>query len=914
MRRFGAPKNGRTMEASLFRYIWQQTRREQAWILFVILASMPFNYLMLDLPKYIVNGPIQAKGFERATDTQHYFQVRVPVPPAINQQGFLELLHGFDLNRMSSLIVLSAAFLLLVIVNGLFKFYINTYKGRLGERMLQQLRYDLVDRVLRFPPSEHRRIKPAEIATMIKDEVEPLGGFIGDAFVQPFFLGGQIITALVFILTQNVMLGLIALGLLAVQGVVIPRMRRKQLVLGRQRQLTSRALAGRIGEIIDDMPNILTNDVSNYHRADVAARLTTIFGIRFALYQWKFFVKFLNNLLAQITPFLFYMVGGLLAIAGHLNIGQLVAVISAYKDLPSPVKDLIDWDQQRLDVEVKYTQVIEQFSVDPSLDLLPPPDFDGPIPHLEGEVALSAVTVIDTASSRLLDNLSVTLELGEFTAIDGNATSGGETLVEVLARLVTPDSGRVALAGRDLREWPSAITGRRISVVGAEPFFPQSTITDALLYGLRHRVLRPSGDVVRHKIIKSGTTSLDFAGDWVDYEAAGATGPEDINDRLQAVLTTVDLESDVVSFGLNRSLAEPSAAVQQAFVEARTSFRAKLDESGAVHLVEPFDPDLYNAQASIGENLVFGMPISEAYDLKRLGSNPELRKILADLKLDDSLYGMGRAIASTIMELFQGLEPDNPLFEQLSLMSPEDFPDYQAALKRVGSRPLKSAIAGDQAIFLDLAFNYIEPRDRLGLLDDALIERLVTARKAFHKALGEDQEKIAFFHPDRYIAAGTAKDNIVMGRVAFGIAEAEHRVNALLHDVIAERGLRPEVFEAGLAFNIGTAGKRLTGSQRQKLAMGRALLRRPDYLLVHRGLSQLDAAGQEAILGRVLALGRPMDGQGFGVLWNLENPRLGEHFDRVLHMEDGRVGRETRAPEPATSEESQHRETLKISA
>src|ERR1700710_402233 len=102
------------MEASLFRYIWNETRREQIWILFIILASMPFNYLMLDLPKYIVNGPIQAKGFERATDTQHYFQIRVPVPAAINTDGFFELLHGFGLTRMWSLIVLSAAFLLLV--------------------------------------------------------------------------------------------------------------------------------------------------------------------------------------------------------------------------------------------------------------------------------------------------------------------------------------------------------------------------------------------------------------------------------------------------------------------------------------------------------------------------------------------------------------------------------------------------------------------------------------------------------------------------------------------------------------------------------------------------------------------------------------------------------------------------------
>ena len=47
---------------------------------------------------------------------------------------------------------------------------------------------------------------------MIKDEVEPIGGFIGDAFITPMFLGVQALTALIFIMMQNFWLGLIALG------------------------------------------------------------------------------------------------------------------------------------------------------------------------------------------------------------------------------------------------------------------------------------------------------------------------------------------------------------------------------------------------------------------------------------------------------------------------------------------------------------------------------------------------------------------------------------------------------------------------------------------------------------------------------------------------------------------------------
>ena len=114
---------------------------------------------------------------------------------------------GIELNRLQMLIALSLVFLALVVVNGLFKLYINTYKGRLGERLLRRIRFELVDRVLRFPPSQFKRIKGAEIASMIKDEVEPMGGFTGDAFVAPALLGGQAATALFFIFVQNVWLG-----------------------------------------------------------------------------------------------------------------------------------------------------------------------------------------------------------------------------------------------------------------------------------------------------------------------------------------------------------------------------------------------------------------------------------------------------------------------------------------------------------------------------------------------------------------------------------------------------------------------------------------------------------------------------------------------------------------------------------
>lgn len=247
------------MEKSLSRYIWKHTWRQQIVILTIVAVSMIPYFLSLDLPKQIINGPIQGDGFGTPDSLQPFFEVGFDLPLI----GHLNIYAGYPLDRLSMLMALSLEFLALVVINNGFKYVINTYKGRLGERLLRRIRFQLIDRVLRFPPSYFKRTKSSEVATMIKDEVEPLGGFAGDAFVAPAMLGGQVVAALAFILAQNFWLGMIAVGMAMLQLGIIPRMRRRLIRLGRQRQLTARRLAGRVGEMVEGITTIHAYDTSN---------------------------------------------------------------------------------------------------------------------------------------------------------------------------------------------------------------------------------------------------------------------------------------------------------------------------------------------------------------------------------------------------------------------------------------------------------------------------------------------------------------------------------------------------------------------------------------------------------------------------------------------------------------------------
>src|SRR4026209_1796904 len=222
------------VERSLFGFIIRYSKREQLLILPLVVASMLIYFSMLDLPKAIINEAIQGKRFPEAASTVAFLQIRLTLPAFLGG-GSLQLFDGFALHQLPYLVALTFAFLALIVVNGGLKFQINTRKGWLGERMLRRLRYALFDHILRFPLARFRRVKSAELATMIKDEVEPLGGFVGESLITPLFLAGEALTALFFIMFQHAYLGMVALGVVAAQAIIIPKLRRQLLVRGTQR-------------------------------------------------------------------------------------------------------------------------------------------------------------------------------------------------------------------------------------------------------------------------------------------------------------------------------------------------------------------------------------------------------------------------------------------------------------------------------------------------------------------------------------------------------------------------------------------------------------------------------------------------------------------------------------------------------
>src|SRR5258705_3341509 len=173
------------MERSLFRYIIQHTWRDQILLLIVTAISFPLIYVNLEIPKRIVNQAIGGKNLP---------------------ETFL----GFEVSQVSYLMALSSLLLALITINGAIKYWLNVYRGIVGERTMRRMRNELYEKVLRFTLPQFKTMSGGEIIPMIVSETEPIGSFIGESINLPAFQGGLLLTYLVFIFNQNSWLGLAA--------------------------------------------------------------------------------------------------------------------------------------------------------------------------------------------------------------------------------------------------------------------------------------------------------------------------------------------------------------------------------------------------------------------------------------------------------------------------------------------------------------------------------------------------------------------------------------------------------------------------------------------------------------------------------------------------------------------------------
>jgi ABC-type dipeptide/oligopeptide/nickel transport system ATPase subunit len=302
-----------------------------------------------------------------------------------------------------------------------------------------------------------------------------------------------------------------------------------------------------------------------------------------------------------------------------------------------------------------------------------------------------------------------------------------------------------------------------------------------------------------------------------------------------------------------------------------------------------FDIDRFNDQASIAENLLFGTPVGPVFDVERLAENRHVQHVLDKLGLTDHWVEIGNQIAAQMVEMFSGLPPGHELFQRYSFITAAELPEFSASLTRLQRAGTGPMTAAERLQFLSLVFRVIPARHRFDIIDQAFRAQVLEARHLFAAELPEDlRPHVQFFDAERYNSAVSLYDNMLFGRLAPGQANVGSRARDMIVEVLDRVGLAQSVLAAvidvGLEHQVGVGGSRLSAPLRQKLAIARAILKRPDVLILNDPVALLETSAQARIVSRLIETA-----QGRSVVWALQRANLARHFDRLLVMVDGRI-------------------------
>jgi putative ABC transport system ATP-binding protein len=814
------------MDPRFLSFVWRYSKRDQLIILALTVATFPLVYVSLEIPKIIINEAIGGTDFPKE---------------------FL----GLELAQIPYLLALCFAFLFLVVaINGI-KWLMNVRIGITGERMLRRMRFMLFERVMLFPMQRFRSTKPGEVIQSLLGEIEPLGGFIGEVVSTPAFQGGLLVVYMTFIFVQDWLLGLAAISLYPLQAYLIPKLQARVVRLNRERAGNTRKLADTIGETIHVIPEVHTNATARWHMAQVAARLYENTVIRIDIFKRKFTIKIINNFINQLTPFFFYSVGGYLVITGRLDLGSLVAVLAAYKDVAAPWKEVLNYVQRWSDFNSRYTFVVESYSGE---DVLAPTRlYSSP----EASGALSGALVFDEVEGGpgtgglTIPRLEV--PAGRMMAVTGGDGGGREALLKLAAGLQPPAAGHVTFGAKALIDCPMPQVGATVGYVGAEPGLVARSMRQNLLYGLLRGnpdladQLAGQGDATLADMLRearlTGNTTAWPDGDWIDYAAAGVSGPAELDARLLHLVEVVGLSGELYSGALETRLSRADAdAWTGPILKARNHLRmAGADLSD---LVEDWRPDALNTNGRLLGNVLYALPVDPPATVAGLAEDRRIIDVLDRSGGTGELIAIGWDIAREFADLVDAVEGDSTVLDS--------FQGYGRASIRA-ARDLVAAAPGkapgeltdeQRKLLLTLAFAFVPTRDRLDVLDADRIARLLACRQKA-RALLQGREDFVGFDEDRFSPARRVADNILHGQRRYDRRSQWKRLEEMMERAIEAAGLRDDLIRLGLGAEPGSGGGLSTASRR-RVALVRGLIKRP-RLLVLDGVAGTDTAADATL-------------------------------------------------------------------
>jgi ABC-type bacteriocin/lantibiotic exporter with double-glycine peptidase domain len=277
----------------------------QAGVALIAIAVAILNFAPVDLQRRIIDGPIAER-------------------------------------NVGGLLLLGGIYAAAVLLQSALKYFLQVYQSWLSESAVKRSR----DRLAEIADEEREAAGRAggQTVNVIGPEIERVGAFIGESISQAVVNVTFLLVIVAYMFAVEPLIALVSLLLLLPQIVVTPYMQREL------NRLVERQL-GLVRQLGDEVSG--SDDASGGERQTIFS----IYRNRIRFFILKYGLKTLLNVVNAMGPLVVLLVGGWMAIAGQTTIGVVVAFISGFERMSTPIRDLATFYRAAAQARVQHQMI-----------------------------------------------------------------------------------------------------------------------------------------------------------------------------------------------------------------------------------------------------------------------------------------------------------------------------------------------------------------------------------------------------------------------------------------------------------------------------------------------------------------------------------------------------------------------------